>query len=63
MLTQLAIDHVNEATPLNDKLEKIVLPLYYENRNQSIWIMNNAISKIACKIKRHRKKRPNYAQA
>ncbi|HLW91639.1 MAG TPA: alpha-glucan family phosphorylase [Roseiarcus sp.] len=36
-----------QATELYDKLEKIVLPLYRDDRTRWIWMMKQAISKIA----------------
>jgi glycogen phosphorylase len=62
-VTGWAIDDGNVARPLYDKLEQVVLPLYYENRTQWIWMMKQAISKIACYFNSHRMMRRYAAEA
>ena len=41
-----SIDDATDAAPLYDKLERIVLPLYYNDRTRWVWMMKQAISKI-----------------
>lgn len=41
-------DHVPTAAALYDKLGIAVLPLYYKDRPRWIWMMKQAISKVAC---------------
>jgi glycogen phosphorylase len=62
-VTGWAIVDGNDAIPLYDKLEHVVLPLYYENRPQWIWMMKQAISKIACYFNSHRMMRRYAAEA
>jgi glycogen phosphorylase len=62
-VTGWAIIDGHDATPLYDKLEHVVLPLYYENRHQWIWMMKQAISKIACYFNSHRMMRRYAAEA
>jgi glycogen phosphorylase len=62
-VTGWAIVDGNDAIPLYDKLEHVVLPLYYENRTQWIWMMKQAISKIACYFNSHRMMRRYAAEA
>ncbi len=38
--------HANDSAALYDKLERVVLPLYYDDRTRWIWMMKQAISKI-----------------
>jgi starch phosphorylase len=44
----------NDAASLYDKLEKVVLPLYYDNRNGWISVMKGAITKNASYFNSHR---------
>lgn len=44
----------NDAASLYDKLEKVVLPLYYDNRNGWITVMKGAIAKNASYFNSHR---------
>ncbi len=62
-VTGWAIDDAADAGPLYDKLEQIVLPLYYEDRARWIWMMKQAISKIACYFNSHRMMRRYAAEA
>ena len=49
--------------PLYEKLEQVVLPLYYDDRTRWIWMMKQAISKIACYFNSHRMMRRYAAEA
>jgi starch phosphorylase len=62
-VTGWAIDDGMDASPLYDKLEEIVLPLYYEDRARWIWMMKQAIGKIACYFNSHRMMRRYAAEA
>jgi starch phosphorylase len=62
-VTGWSIDDATDAGPLYDKLERIVLPLYYENRTQWVWMMKQAVSKIACYFNSHRMMRRYAAEA
>ncbi|MGZ8210851.1 MAG: alpha-glucan family phosphorylase [Burkholderiales bacterium] len=62
-VTGWSIDDGTDARALYDKLEHIVLPLYYENRTQWIWMMKQAVSKIACYFNSHRMMRRYAAEA
>jgi glycogen phosphorylase len=62
-VTGWSIDDATDAVPLYDKLERIVLPLYYEDRTRWIWMMKQAISKIACYFNSHRMMRRYAAEA
>ena len=52
-----------DASPLYDKLEHEVLPLYYENHGRWLWMMKQAISKIAGYFNSHRMMRRYAAEA
>ncbi|MDB5927691.1 MAG: phosphorylase [Betaproteobacteria bacterium] len=62
-VTGWSIEDGTDAGPLYDKLEQIVLPLYYEDRTHWIWMMKQAISKIACYFNSHRMMRRYAAEA
>jgi glycogen phosphorylase len=62
-VTGWAIDDATDAAPLYDKLERVVLPLYYNDRTRWIWMMKQAISKIACYFNSHRMMRRYAAEA
>ena len=62
-VTGWAIVDGSDASPLYDKLENVVLPLYYQNRAQWIWMMKQAVSKIACYFNSHRMMRRYAAEA
>ena len=53
----------NDAEPLYEKLENVVLPLYYNDRGRWTWMMKQAISKIACYFNSHRMMRRYAAEA
>lgn len=38
--------HEDDAQDLYDKLEKVVLPLYHDDRDRWVWMMKQTISKI-----------------
>jgi starch phosphorylase len=48
---------------LYNKLENVVLPLYHQNRERWIWMMGQAISKIACYFNTQRMMRRYAAEA
>jgi glycogen phosphorylase len=62
-VTGWSIDDATDAAPLYDKLERIVLPLYYNDRTRWVWMMKQAISKIACYFNSHRMMRRYAAEA
>ena len=62
-VTGWSIDDGADGRALYDKLENVVLPLYYENPTQWIWMMKQAISKIACYFNSHRMMRRYAAEA
>ena len=62
-VTGWSIADGQDASPLYEKLENVVLPLYYENRTQWIWMMKQAVSKIACYFNSHRMMRRYAAEA
>ena len=62
-VTGWSIDDGADAQGLYDKLENVVLPLYYDNPTQWIWMMKQAISKIACYFNSHRMMRRYAAEA
>jgi starch phosphorylase len=62
-VTGWSIDDGTDAGPLYDKLEHVVLPLYYNERTQWIWMMKQAVSKIACYFNSHRMMRRYAAEA
>ena len=62
-VTGWAIEDATDAAPLYDKLERVVLPLYYDNQAHWIWMMKQAISKIACYFNSHRMMRRYAAEA
>jgi glycogen phosphorylase len=51
------------AQDLYQKLESVVLPLYYNDRTRWIWMMKQAISKIACYFNTQRMMRRYAAEA
>ena len=62
-VTGWSIDDATDAAPLYDKLERVVLPLYYNDRTRWTWMMKQAISKIACYFNSHRMMRRYAAEA
>jgi starch phosphorylase len=62
-VTGWSIDDGTDARPLYDKLEQVVLPLYYNDHAGWIWMMKQAISKIACYFNSHRMMRRYAAEA
>ncbi len=52
-----------DAEHLYDKLERVVLPLYYNDRERWIWMMRQAISKIGTIFNSHRMMRRYAAEA
>jgi starch phosphorylase len=62
-VTGWAIEDGGHAEPLYSKLESVVLPLYYDDRTRWIWMMKQAISKIACYFNSHRMMRRYAAEA
>ena len=52
-----------DAGPLYEKLETVVLPLYYNDRAHWMWMMKQAVSKIACYFNSHRMMRRYAAEA
>ncbi len=58
-----ASDPEKEANDLYTKLEKIIIPLYYENRHQWIKIMKNSIGMIAYYFNSHRMMRRYVTEA
>jgi len=62
-VTGWSIEDGADAGALYDKLENVVLPLYYEDRARWIWMMKQAISKIACYFNSHRMMRRYAAEA
>jgi glycogen phosphorylase len=55
--------HGDDAASLYDKLEDTVLPLYYGDRAQWIWMMKQSISKIGSFFNAHRMMRRYAAEA
>jgi starch phosphorylase len=55
--------HENDVRSLYDKLEGTILPLYEENRARWIWMMKEAISKIAPSFNTHRMMRRYASEA
>jgi glycogen phosphorylase len=62
-VTGWSIEDATGAVPLYEKLENVVLPLYYEDRVRWIGMMKQAISKIACYFNTHRMMRRYAAEA
>jgi starch phosphorylase len=62
-VTGWAIGDGADATPLYERLEHVVLPLYYEDRTKWTWMMKQAVSKIACYFNSHRMMRRYAAEA
>jgi starch phosphorylase len=62
-VTGWAITDGQDATPLYEKLEQVVLPLYYNDRSHWTWMMKQSISKIACYFNSHRMMRRYAAEA
>lgn len=52
-----------DAEHLYDKLERVVLPLYYNDRERWIWMMRQSISKIGTTFNSHRMMRRYAAEA
>ena len=55
--------HRHDADDLHHKLEKVVLPLYYEDRARWIWMMKQSISKIGSYFNSTRMMRRYAAEA
>ncbi len=55
--------HDVDAADLYDKLERIVLPLYHDDRARWIWMMKQSISKIGTFFNAHRMMRRYAAEA
>jgi starch phosphorylase len=47
-------DETQDALSLYDKLENIIIPLYYEDRERWIWMMQRAIAQNASFFNTHR---------
>ena len=62
-VTGWSIDDASNAEPLYNKLENVVLPIYFNDRGRWIWMMKQAISKIACYFNSHRMMRRYAAEA
>jgi starch phosphorylase len=62
-VTGWAISDGGDAAPLYEKLEQVVLPLYYNDRSHWTWMMKQSISKIACYFNSHRMMRRYAAEA
>ncbi|HEY0336550.1 MAG TPA: alpha-glucan family phosphorylase [Burkholderiales bacterium] len=62
-VTGWAIEDAIDARPLYEKLERVVLPLYYNDRTRWVWMMKQAISKIAGYFNSHRMMRRYAAEA
>jgi starch phosphorylase len=54
---------VDNAAALYEKLEKVVLPLYHRDRAKWIWMMKEAIGKIAYYFNTHRMMRRYASEA
>jgi starch phosphorylase len=52
-----------EAEALYRMLESVVLPLYYEDRARWVWMMKQAIAKVACYFNSHRMVRRYASEA
>lgn len=53
----------SDSDPLYNKLQRTVLPLYYNDRDRWIWMMKQAISKIASYFNSHRMMRRYASEA
>lgn len=62
-VTGWSISNGSDASPLYEKLETVVLPLYYNDRGRWTWMMKQAISKLACYFNTHRMMRRYAAEA
>src|SRR6185503_12210828 len=62
-VTGWSIDDATDAAPLYDKLERVVLPLYYHDSARWTWMIKQAIRKIACYFNSHRMMRRYAAEA
>ncbi|HYC46996.1 MAG TPA: alpha-glucan family phosphorylase [Burkholderiales bacterium] len=62
-VTGWGIGDSSDAGPLYEKLETTVLPLYYNDRSHWMWMMKQAVSKIACYFNSHRMMRRYAAEA
>jgi glycogen phosphorylase len=62
-VTGWSIEDATDAAPLYSKLEHVVLPLYDADRARWVWMMKQAISKIACYFNSHRMMRRYAAEA
>ena len=62
-VTGWAIEDAESAEAIYHKLERVVLPLYFGDRGRWIWMMKQAISKIACYFNSHRMMRRYAAEA
>ncbi|MCI4625641.1 MAG: alpha-glucan family phosphorylase, partial [Candidatus Magnetoovum sp. WYHC-5] len=52
-----------DAEDLYNKLEKVIIPTYYNDRNKWIWIMQNTIGKNAYYFNTHRMMRRYITEA
>ncbi|HUW54726.1 MAG TPA: alpha-glucan family phosphorylase [Rhodanobacter sp.] len=55
--------HTATAQHLYDKLEQVVLPMYYRDHERWLWMMIQSISKIGCTFNAHRMMRRYAAEA
>jgi starch phosphorylase len=62
-VTGWSIEDATDAGPLYDKLENVVLPLYYNDHSRWVWMMKQAISKLAGYFNSHRMMRRYAAEA
>ena len=62
-LTGWSIPDGHDGTALWEKLDEVVLPLYYNDRGRWLWMMKQAISKIAGYFNSHRMMRRYAAEA
>jgi starch phosphorylase len=62
-VTGWCIDDASSADALYRKLEDVVLPVYFRDRGRWVWMMKQAISKIACYFNSHRMMRRYAAEA
>jgi starch phosphorylase len=54
---------VPTADDLYDKLERVVLPLYHHDRERWVWMMRQAVGKVACYFNTQRMMRRYAAEA
>jgi starch phosphorylase len=55
--------HEDDAADLYDKLERVVLPLYHDDRPRWIWMMKQAMSKIGPRFNSQRMMRRYASEA